>query len=73
MFKIFSFKFGNIINLNNIDKINRVMNSFLDNIYISEFTENYRDTFSNTNDKEIEEVNEDEILLSLSNMKICIC
>ncbi len=44
MFKIFSFGFGNIVNFRNIEKINRVMNSFLDNIYISEFTENYKET-----------------------------
>lgn len=62
MFKIFSFRFGDIINLSNIDKMNRVMNSFLDNIYISEFTENYKDTFYNTKDKEIEEVNEADFI-----------
>ena len=62
MIKIFSFRFGNIINLSNIEKINRVMNSFLDNIYISELTENYEDTFSNTNDKEIEEANEADFI-----------
>ena len=56
MFKIFSFGFGNIFNLSNIEKINRVMHSFLDNIDISEFTENYRDTFSNENHEKIEEV-----------------
>ena len=62
MFKIFSFGFGDIFNLNNIEKINRVMHSFLDNIDISEFTENYRDTFSNENYEETEEVNENDFI-----------
>ena len=65
MFKIFSFKFGNIINLNNIEKVNRVMNSFLDNSYIWEAAEIYRDTFSNANDKEIEKEEDDENFIEL--------
>ena len=62
MFKIFSFKFGNIINLNNIEKINRVMNSFLDNSYIWELAENYKDTFSNANDRQIEDEDEENFI-----------
>ena len=62
MFKIFSFGFGDIFNLNNIEKINRVMHSFLDNIDISEFTENYRDTFLNENYEKTEEVNENNFI-----------
>jgi len=62
MFKIFSFKFGNIINLNNIEKINRVMNSFLDSSYIWELAENYKDTFSNANDKQMEEDDEENFI-----------
>ena len=62
MFKIFSFGFGDIFNLNNIEKVNRVMHSFLDNIDISEFTENYRDTFLNENYEKTEEVNENNFI-----------
>jgi len=62
MFKIFSFRFSNIVNLRNIENINRVMNSFLDNIYISEFTENYKDIFYNTNYKETEDDNESDFI-----------
>jgi len=62
MFKIFSFGFSNIVNLSNIEKINRVMNSFLDNIYISEFTENYKDTFYNKGYKETEDGNENDFI-----------
>ena len=58
MFKIFSFGFGNIINSSNRERINTIMDSFLDSIYINQFTENYRDTFANTNDKKIEESKE---------------
>jgi len=56
MFKIFSFGFGNITSLSNRERINTIMNSFLDNIYINEVTENYR--YTDTNDKKIEESNE---------------
>ncbi|AWK50212.1 molecular chaperone [Clostridium beijerinckii] len=62
MFKIFSFGFSNIVNLGNIEKINRVMNSFLDNIYINELTENYKDTFYNTSYKETVDVNEGDFI-----------
>lgn len=62
MFKIFSFGFGNIINLSNREKINTIMNSFLDNIYINEFTEDYRDTFTSTSNKRIEEENEKDFI-----------
>lgn len=58
MFKIFSFGFGNILNLSNVEKINRVMHSFIDNIDINKFTENYGATFSNENYEKIEELNE---------------
>ena len=56
MFKIFSFGFGNITSLSNRERINTIMNSFLDNIYINEVTDNYR--YTDTNDKKIEESNE---------------
>jgi len=56
MFKIFSFGFGNITSLSNRERINTIMNSFLDNIYINEVTENYR--YTDANDKKIEESNE---------------
>ena len=38
------------------------MNSFLDNIILREFAENYKDTFSNANDKEMEEDDEDNFI-----------
>ena len=62
MFKIFSFQVGDIFNLKNIEKINGVMHSFLDNIDISEFTEDYRDAFSNTHHEEREEIDEDNFI-----------
>ncbi|MCE5221323.1 MAG: Hsp20/alpha crystallin family protein [Clostridium sp.] len=62
MIKIFSFKFGDIFNLSNIEKINSVMHSFLDNIDISGFTESYRTTFSNGNYERTEEVNKNNFI-----------
>ena len=62
MVKIFSFRFGDIFNLSNIEKVNRVMHSFLDNIDISEFEENYRDTLSTENYKSAEESNENNFI-----------
>jgi HSP20 family protein len=62
MFKIFSFGFGDIFSLSNIGKINRVMHSFLDDIDINEFTENYRDTFFNENYEKTKEVNENNFI-----------
>lgn len=62
MFKIFSIGFQDIFNSNNIEKMNRVINSFLDNIDISEFTENHRGNYSNTDYKETEEVNESNFI-----------
>lgn len=46
MFKIFTFGVGDIFNLKNIEKIGGVVQSFIDNIDISEFTQNYGDDFS---------------------------
>lgn len=40
MFKIFSFGIGELFNLENIERIGGVMQSFLDNIDIEEFTKN---------------------------------
>jgi len=62
MFKIFSFGVGDIFNLSNVEKINRVMNSFLDNIDVSEFKEDYREAFTNTHDEEKEEDCEDNFI-----------
>lgn len=62
MIKIFSFKFGDIFNLSNIEKINSVMHSFLDNIDISGFTESYRTTFSDGNYERTEEVNKNNFI-----------
>lgn len=55
MFKIFSFQLGDIFNVNNLTKINGVMHSFLDNIDISDFTENHWSDFSNTQYEERED------------------
>lgn len=46
MFRIFSFQFSDIFNSKNIEKMNGIINSILDNVDISEFTEEYRDMFS---------------------------
>lgn len=62
MFKIFSFGFGNVFSLNNMEKASRVMHSFLDNIDISEFAENYRDTFLNEKYKKTEDMNENNFV-----------
>lgn len=58
MFKIFSFGVGDVFNFSNIEKINRVMNSFLDNIDVSELKEDYREDFMNTHYEEREEADE---------------
>lgn len=57
MFKIFSIGLQDILNPKNIEKINRVMHSFLENIDISEFTEDNDTNFSNTNYEERESIN----------------
>jgi len=62
MFKIFSFGVGDVFNLSNIEKINRVMNSFLDNIDVSEFEEDYREGFPNAHYEEREESHEDKFI-----------
>lgn len=62
MFKVFSFGVGDIFNLSNIEKINRVMNSFLDNIDASEFKEDYREDFTNTHYEEKEEAYENNFI-----------
>lgn len=58
MFKVFSIGFQDIFNPKNIEKINRVMNSFLENIDISEFTEDHKTNFSNANYEERESIKE---------------
>ena len=62
MFKIFSFKFGDVLNSSNIDIINKFMGSFLVNIDISKVIENYRDSFSNENYEEKEQVSENNFI-----------
>lgn len=57
MFKIFSFGFSDILNTNNIEKINGIMNSILDNMDISEFIEEYEDVFSGNRDEEFKKSN----------------
>lgn len=62
MFKIFSFQINNIFNLNNIEKMNGVMHSFLDNINISEFTEEYNEAFSDQSYEEHEKSNRNDFI-----------
>jgi len=62
MFKIFSFQFRDAFNLNNIEKMNGVMHSFLDNINISEFTEEYREDFSEQRHEEREKSNRNDFI-----------
>jgi HSP20 family protein len=59
MFKIFSFGASDIFNLKNI---NGIMYSFLDNIDINEFVEDYREAFSNNNHEEREESVEESFI-----------
>ena len=63
MFKIFSFGVNDIFNLKNIEKINGVMYSFLDNIDLNEFGEGYRESFSNTYHEEREDADEDNFIV----------
>ena len=62
MFKIFSFQINDIFNLNNIEKMNGVMHSFLDNINISEFTEEYGEAFSDQSYEEREKSNGNDFI-----------
>lgn len=57
MFKIFSFRFNDIFDINNIEKINGIMHSILDNIHINQFTEEYEDVFSGNQYEEPEKSN----------------
>jgi len=63
MFKIFSFGVNDIFNLNNIEKINGVMYSFLDNIDLNEFGEGYKETSSNANHEEREDTDEGSFIV----------
>jgi len=60
MFKIFSFGVNDIFNLKNI---NGIMYSFLDNIDINEFVEDYREAFSNNNHEEREDADEENFIV----------
>ena len=62
MFKIFSFQINDIFNLNNIEKMNVAMHSFLDNINISEFTEEYGEAFSDQSYEEREKSNGNDFI-----------
>lgn len=62
MFKIFSFQINDIFNLNNIGKMNGVMHSFLDNINISEFTEEYGEAFYDQSYEEREKINGNDFI-----------
>lgn len=62
MFKIFSFQINDIFNLNNIEKMNGAMHSFLDNINISEFAEEYGETFSDQSYEEHEKNNRNDFI-----------
>lgn len=46
MFKIFSFEFNDIFSKNNIEKMNGIVHSILDNMDINQLTEEYEDEFS---------------------------
>jgi HSP20 family protein len=46
MFKIFTFGFDDIFNSNNVQKINGIVQSFLDNFDINDFTGTQDDTYS---------------------------
>lgn len=57
MFKIFSFGFGDKLNFNNMGKVTGVIQSFLDNIDLSEITKSYEDAPSENFMKNEEESN----------------
>ena len=57
MVRIFSFQFNDIFNSKNIEKMNGIMHSILDNMDISELAEEYRDMFSDQTYKEHEKSN----------------
>lgn len=57
MFKIFSFGFNDIFNKNNIEKMNGIMYSILDNMDINQFTEEYEDEFSGKPYEQLEKSN----------------
>ena len=58
MFKIFTFGVSDIFNLKNIEKINGVMNSFLENIDLNEFAKDYREV-----DEKKEDSDKDNFIL----------
>ena len=62
MFKIFSFEFKDVFNLNNIEKINGVMQSIFDNINVNDFTEEYIESFSNHRYENHEKSNRNEFI-----------
>lgn len=62
MFKVFSFEFKDAFNLNNIEKMNGVMQSIFDNINISDFTEEYRESFSDQRSEKYQESIRDEFI-----------
>ena len=58
MFKIFSFGFNDIFNKNNIEKLNGIMYSILDNMDINQFTEEFEDEFSDNPHEQHEKSND---------------
>jgi HSP20 family protein len=58
MFKIFSIGLQDIFNKKNIEKINRIVDSFIENIDIEEFTEDNNMSFSNESYEERESAND---------------
>ena len=60
MKKIFSFGVNDIFNFNNI---NGVIYSFLDNINLNEFAEDYKESFTNTHYKEEEDHKDDNFIV----------
>ena len=57
MFKIFSFGFSDLFNKNNIEKMNRIMYSILDNMDINQFTEEDENVFFSNQYEELEKSN----------------
>ncbi|WP_160687462.1 Hsp20/alpha crystallin family protein [Clostridium sp. C2-6-12] len=62
MFKIFSFGFNDIFNENNIEKMSGIMHSILDNMDISQFTEEYEDEFSGKPYEQLEKSNTNDFI-----------
>lgn len=63
MFKVFSFKLGDVFNLSNLEKMGGIVSSILDNIDINEFVKGNENNFRDKIYEEKEEQNNDFIEL----------